>query len=151
MKTTSAHSWKRLGASLLLVFGGAFAMAFAPAGARLDLSWHTVDGGGGSPGNGASVGGTFSLSGTIGQPDATPGNVLAGGSYVLVGGFWAAPSAPVTPCPADLNGDGAIDGADLGLLLGNWGIDGLGDLNGDNFVDGADLGLLLGAWGDCPP
>lgn len=26
-----------------------------------------------------------------------------------------------TPCPADLNGDGAVDGADLGALLGAWG------------------------------
>lgn len=49
--------------------------------------------------------------------------------------------------PADLNGDGVVDGADLGLLLGAWGGSGLGDINGDGVVDGADLGLLLGAWG----
>jgi hypothetical protein len=50
--------------------------------------------------------------------------------------------------PADLNGDGVVDGADLGLLLGEWGAcQGCGgDLNGDGAVDGADLGLLLGAW-----
>jgi len=47
----------------------------------------------------------------------------------------------------DLNGDGVVDGADLGLLLGEWGGPGAGDLNGDGTVDGADLGLLLGAWG----
>jgi hypothetical protein len=57
-------------------------------------------------------------------------------------------------CPADLNGDGTVDGADLGLLLGQWSAtrrDGANsaDLNGDGVVDGADLGLLLGAWGDC--
>ncbi|HMN96053.1 MAG TPA: multiheme c-type cytochrome [Phycisphaerales bacterium] len=49
--------------------------------------------------------------------------------------------------PADLNGDGVVDGADLGLLLGAWGTPGPGDINGDGIVDGADLGLLLGAWG----
>jgi len=49
--------------------------------------------------------------------------------------------------PADLNGDGVVDGADLGLLLGQWGSDGPADLNDDGVVDGADLGLLLGAWG----
>jgi choice-of-anchor B domain-containing protein len=49
--------------------------------------------------------------------------------------------------PADLNGDGFVDGADLGLLLGEWGGPGAGDLNGDGTVDGADLGVLLGAWG----
>ena len=49
--------------------------------------------------------------------------------------------------PADLNNDGLVDGSDLGLMLGNWGLPGLGDLNGDGLVDGADLGLLLGSWG----
>lgn len=47
----------------------------------------------------------------------------------------------------DLNNDGVVDGADLGLLLGVWGmIDSDADLNGDGTVDGADLGLLLSAW-----
>ncbi len=46
----------------------------------------------------------------------------------------------------DLNGDGVVDGADLGLLLQNWGQPGLGDLNGDGIVDGADIGLLLNNW-----
>ena len=57
--------------------------------------------------------------------------------------------APQAPCPADLNGDGSVTGADLGLLLGAWGTNGPGDLNGDGTVTGADLGLLLGAWGAC--
>jgi hypothetical protein len=58
--------------------------------------------------------------------------------------------SPQAPCPADLNGDGAVTGADLGLLLGDWGLDGPSDLNGDGIVTGADLGLLLGDWGACP-
>ena len=48
--------------------------------AGYDLSWWTVDGGGGvssSPG--------YSLAGTIGQPDA---GVLSGPGYTLGGGFW---------------------------------------------------------------
>ncbi|MFG0274139.1 MAG: hypothetical protein ACF8QF_03690 [Phycisphaerales bacterium] len=54
--------------------------------------------------------------------------------------------------PQDLNGDGLVDGADLGILLGAWGMcpDGQpcpADFNADGFVDGADLGVLLGAWG----
>jgi len=53
-------------------------------------------------------------------------------------------------CPADLNGDGVVDGADLGALLSAWGGDGPADLNGDGVVDGADLGALLSAWGGCP-
>lgn len=55
------------------------------------------------------------------------------------------------PCPGDLDGDGKVDGADLGLLLGLWGTNDAGaDLNGDGKVDGGDIGLLLGSFGDCP-
>jgi hypothetical protein len=51
------------------------------------------------------------------------------------------------PVIGDLNGDGVVDGADLGLLLGSWDTnDPAADLNEDGIVDGADLGLLLGFW-----
>ncbi len=46
----------------------------------------------------------------------------------------------------DINGDGVVNGADLGLLLGGWGQPGVTDLNGDGITNGADLGILLGAW-----
>lgn len=46
----------------------------------------------------------------------------------------------------DLNGDGHVDGADLGILLGSWDLPGIGDLNGDGVTDGADLGILLSNW-----
>lgn len=53
-------------------------------------------------------------------------------------------------CLGDLDGDGQVDGADLGLLLGAWGsTDPVADLDGEGVVDGADLGILLGAWGAC--
>jgi hypothetical protein len=79
--------------------------------------------------------------------------------FVAVGRFDASAVGPFNieisepagpPCPADLNGDGAVTGSDLGLLLGNWGFSGTGDLNGDGTVSGSDLGLLLGGWGACP-
>ncbi|MCH2160797.1 MAG: hypothetical protein MK085_02870, partial [Phycisphaerales bacterium] len=58
---------------------------------------------------------------------------------------------PLRECRADLNADGAVDGADLGLLLAEWGSGrSIADLNRDGAVDGADLGLLLGAYGACP-
>lgn len=47
---------------------------------------------------------------------------------------------------ADLNGDGVVNGADLGILLAGWGGSGPADLDGSGTVDGADLGLLLGQW-----
>ena len=52
----------------------------------------------------------------------------------------------------DLNGDCAIDGNDLGQLLGSWGpcVAGQGcasDLDGNGVVDGGDLALILVGWG----
>jgi len=56
--------------------------------------------------------------------------------------------------PGDLNGDGCVDHADLGILLSDWdctGGDCPGDCDGDGDTDHADLGLLLGHWGEgCP-
>ncbi len=53
--------------------------------------------------------------------------------------------------PADLNGDGLVDGTDLAILLGSWG--GCGDceqcpadLDGNCEVDGGDMATLLAAW-----
>jgi len=48
----------------------------------------------------------------------------------------------------DLNGDGVVDGADIGLFSTIWGTDGggVGDVNGDGIVDGADLALILAGW-----
>jgi hypothetical protein len=49
--------------------------------------------------------------------------------------------------PADINGDGQVDGADLSQLLGGWGQPGVTDINNDGITDGADLSQLLGDWG----
>ncbi|MDE0888640.1 MAG: hypothetical protein OSA40_04185 [Phycisphaerales bacterium] len=56
--------------------------------------------------------------------------------------------ALVTEVPGDLNGDGYVSGADVGLLLVQWGpCKGCSaDFNGDNIVDGADFGILLTYW-----
>lgn len=64
------------------------------------INWHTIDGGGGT-----STGGVYSVSGTIGQPDASQ-QTMFGGNYSLTGGFWAlyavqTPGAPtLTIVPA---------------------------------------------------
>jgi sialidase-1 len=65
------------------------------------------------------------------------------------------PPCSTAKCPADLNDDGTINGADLTSLLGTWGPcpdEGPcpADLNLDDLVDGADLASLLGGWGPCP-
>jgi hypothetical protein len=47
----------------------------------------------------------------------------------------------------DLNGDGCVDLADLGILLASYEIDAGGDLDGDGDTDLSDLGILLANWG----
>jgi hypothetical protein len=69
--------------SLLFTFClGAFAQSYS-------IDWFTIDGGGGT-----STGGIYSVSGTIGQPDASTMN---GGNYTLNGGFWGIIAAVQTP------------------------------------------------------
>ena len=46
------------------------------------IDWYKIAGGGGT-----STGGTYQVSGTIGQPDAS--GAMTGGSYTLTGGFWS--------------------------------------------------------------
>ena len=50
--------------------------------------------------------------------------------------------------PADLNGDGQVDGIDLTILLAAYGSSRPGpDINDDGIVDGYDLAVLLAAFG----
>ena len=56
--------------------------------------------------------------------------------------------APDAPSP-DVNDDGRVDGADMGLLLALWGTDDPDmDLDGSGDVGGGDLGILLAAWSE---
>jgi hypothetical protein len=57
--------------------------ALAHDGGGYDLSWWTVDGGGGSAK--ARSPSAYALDATIGQPDV---RVWQGGGYTLAGGFW---------------------------------------------------------------
>jgi len=110
---------------------------------NFEISHATQAGGGGT-----SSGGDFTLEGTIGEVVAGP---MAGGEFDVISGSLH-PDAP--ECErADLNCDGTIDGADLGVLLVNWGpCPGTGagscqgDINHDGEVDGADMGVLLVYW-----
>ncbi|MCA9285990.1 MAG: hypothetical protein KDA22_12275 [Phycisphaerales bacterium] len=97
-----------------------------------------------------------SVSGLMGCLDA---DELAAGYFRVVYGDTTVTLVVATDplVLGDLNQDGFVNGADLGLLLASWsqfpGEPGCGgdlccpaDLNGDGFVDGSDLGLLLGNW-----
>ncbi|MBX3355411.1 MAG: hypothetical protein KF724_06905 [Phycisphaeraceae bacterium] len=52
-------------------------------------------------------------------------------------------------CVGDLDGNGAVNGADLAIVLGAWGTP-AADLNGDGTTNGADIAVVLGHWGACP-
>jgi hypothetical protein len=76
---------KSLKVALLLVVGsvaGSLAQSYS-------IDWFTIDGGGGT-----STGGVYSVSGTIGQPDA---GRMTGGTFTLDGGFWGIIAAVQTP------------------------------------------------------
>jgi hypothetical protein len=101
------------------------------ASGQYELSWYTIDGGGGR-----SSGGDFSITGTIAQPDAA---WSSGGYYELLGGFW--PGGPLcfvdfehfarfaqywlepgTGSPADLYEDlnNKVNELDLGVFVDQW-------------------------------
>jgi hypothetical protein len=58
----------------------------------------------------------------------------------------------VCECIGDLFPNGTVNGADLGILLSEWGptpLSTVSDLNRDGAIDGIDLGYLLSRWGPC--
>ena len=73
---------------LLVIAITALGIVSASALAGYNLDWWTVDGGGAT----SSTGGSYSLGGTIGQPDA---GTSSGGTYALSGGFWGGGAAQV--------------------------------------------------------
>ncbi|HMN96860.1 MAG TPA: hypothetical protein PKC43_10140 [Phycisphaerales bacterium] len=76
------------------------------------------------------------------QPGLNPLDLYKAGLRILgtkVPGGARNPCLAGVDCPWDLSGDGVVDGADIGIMLGDWG-----------FYGGAELGGLLGSWGPCP-
>jgi hypothetical protein len=66
----------------LAVLVGSVWRSEAQSGGQFNLSWSTIDAGGG-----VSSGGQFIVTGTAGQPDAS--SPLNGGQFSLTGGFWS--------------------------------------------------------------
>jgi hypothetical protein len=60
------------------------------------IDWHKIAGG-----QGTSTNGRFSVTGTVGQPDAH--GTASGGNYSLTGGFWSFISAVQTPGSPELS------------------------------------------------
>ena len=75
MKLTRTFRFSAPGVGLIA------ALTVGASAQNYSIDWSTIDGGGGT-----SAGGAYSLSATIGQPDA---GTMSGGSYSLSGGFWS--------------------------------------------------------------
>jgi hypothetical protein len=67
--------------ALLTLLATALLLAVSSQAQNFAIDWSTIDGGGGT-----STGGVYSITGTIGQPDA---GTMSGGSYSLTWGFWS--------------------------------------------------------------
>lgn len=84
-----------------------------------------------------------------GVPDGR--DVACGASDDINGNFKPDECEPPPACPGDTNGDLSVDGADLSVMLSQFGsivTPGTGgDLNADGQVDGADLSVLLSTFG----
>lgn len=110
---------------LLMVLAG------SNANGQYELSWYTIDGGGGR-----SIGGPYTLTGTIGQPDAA---YSRGGNYELLGGFW--PGGPLC----------FVDFKHFARFAEYWLVTGTGlpaDLYEDeyNIVNRLDLKVFVEEW-----
>ncbi len=120
-------------AAIALTLGVA-TVAFAQT---YELTWHTIDSGGGF-----SAGGSFELEGTLGQPDA---GILTGGNFELSGGFWAG-AVPQCACLGDMNSDGDRNGADISAFVGcviGGGSCLCADVDGMNGVTLADVTVFV--------
>lgn len=107
-------------------------------------------------GNTAALGGGIYVFPVVNAPRlALAGSTVCGNSRPnLLGYFTRDAASVVCNCAGDVNGDGFVNGADIGQMLSLWGTSGgafpAADANQDGIVNGSDIGLLLGAWGICP-
>jgi len=74
------------------IFGFYLALAISVYSQSYSIDWFKIADGGGT-----STNGQYSLSGTIGQHDAS--GPLTGGNYSLTGGFWALYAVPTAGAP----------------------------------------------------
>ncbi|MGP1273134.1 MAG: GC-type dockerin domain-anchored protein [Phycisphaerales bacterium] len=106
--------------------------AIPVAAQPFEIERFTIDGGGGT-----LAGGSYTLTGTIGQPDA---GVLAAGSIQLSGGFWVNNAPTTGRLCADQNEDGVVDPADFtGWVVNYNGGDLRADANQNGVLDPGDF------------
>jgi len=126
MKLINLSKSVKKGAAVLLTI---CLITVVPTFGDYELSWSTIDGGGGQ-----STGGSYVLTATIGEPEA---GASSGGDYELLGGFW--PGEPLCTVdfehfvrfaeywlatgpglPADLYEDDIVNWLDMGVFVDEW-------------------------------
>ncbi|MEC9374047.1 MAG: dockerin type I repeat-containing protein [Planctomycetota bacterium] len=133
-----------------LYAAGTFGAQITPEGAEIPISrvarWDGESWTGLASGVSANANAFLTL-----EIDGKPA-LLVGGSFDTAGGMPSENVGLWVGCAGqavtgDLNGDGLVNAADLGALLGAWGTNDAGaDLDGDGVVGAADLAILLGSW-----
>jgi 1,4-alpha-glucan branching enzyme len=92
--------------------------------------------------------GTYDLDASYSTPwDGMPASgIFDIGAYSCV--IFSQGDPPPPTNPADINGDGTVNAADLAVLLSAWGTaNDAADLNNNGTVEAADLAQLLAQWG----
>ena len=122
-----------MNAAKTILAGLILSAALSLSAQNYSIDWYTIDGGGGT-----SSGGPYTLSGTIGQPDA---GVHTGGPYTLVGGFWGAFAVQQVGAPTLY-----IRPAGPGKVTISWDP----PIAGFVLQESGDLSLGPGGWGNSP-
>jgi hypothetical protein len=132
-------------AACLFLFSAIFCGPLTLPAQTYSVDWYKIAGGGGT-----STNSQYSLSGTIGQPDAS--GAMSGGNYSVTGGFWSliqvvqTSGAPtlyishsgntVTVYWQDVSGWTNVQSSDLALPIGSWSSSGNPTLvNGTNYLN----------------
>lgn len=114
--------------------------AAGQSGGPYDLTWSNVGAGG------SASGGAYTLSLTVGQPEA---GAMSGGAYTLNGGFWGGGGSPCN-LPEDIDGDGQVTVFDIQAGASAWGMANPifpYDQDNDGDVDVRDVMLVAAAFG----
>jgi len=108
------HEFVRRNFAKLLLSSALLGFTTLALAQSYSIDWHTIDGGGGT-----STGGTFVLSGTIGQPEA---GRMSDSRYTIEGGFWSFPAANPSAVEAVTIFDNTtgIDNGNIGATTTTW-------------------------------
>lgn len=99
MQSIRSQSRRKLPTMVILLAGSLCGFAVAQSGGEYAIVGHTIDNGGG-----IANGGSYTVRGSIAQPDAQA--PASGGPFAVQGGFWPRTRTPEIPGDPALFNDG---------------------------------------------